>query len=224
MQKHMKKLITGGIVATMIAVPSYTSIKTAQLLKEQREVNRLQKKEQLETLKEYESRESLLLKEYEKQQNEINSLQKKNKKLESKNKDLEGVRRTIISSVGYLPTTEEKQLLERLVECEAGGESLAGKIAVANVVLNRVKSKTFPNTITGVLFQTDQFQPVGSGIIYSKVPSDESKEAVKMAFMGERVIASDMVYFWATWLNSDHAMWNQVKPAVTIGNHHFGSE
>lgn len=50
-----------------------------------------------------------------------------------------------------------------MVYAESGNQSLDGKIAVANVVLNRVKSPIFPNTIEGVLAQKNQFPTYGSG-------------------------------------------------------------
>lgn len=54
-------------------------------------------------------------------------------------------------------------MLAALVECEAGGESYEGKWAVASVVVNRVRSGSFPNTISGVIYQSGQFSPVASG-------------------------------------------------------------
>ena len=89
--------------------------------------------------------------------NKINSLQQQINQLEAENKSLEGVQQTIISNVGYMPNTYERQLLERLVECEAGAESMTGKIAVVNVVLNRIKSDDFPDSITDVIYQKNQW-------------------------------------------------------------------
>lgn len=54
-------------------------------------------------------------------------------------------------------------MLAAIVECEAGGESYEGQLAVASVVVNRVKSGSFPNTISGVIYQSGQFSPVASG-------------------------------------------------------------
>ena len=54
-------------------------------------------------------------------------------------------------------------MLAAIVECEAGGESYEGQWAVASVVVNRVKSGSFPNTISGVIYQSGQFSPVASG-------------------------------------------------------------
>lgn len=54
-------------------------------------------------------------------------------------------------------------MLAALVECEAGGESYEGQLAVASVVVNRVRSGSFPNTVSGVIYQGGQFSPVASG-------------------------------------------------------------
>lgn len=54
-------------------------------------------------------------------------------------------------------------LLAAIIECEAGGESYEGKIAVGAVVLNRVRSSSFPGTVSGVIYQSGQFSPAGSG-------------------------------------------------------------
>lgn len=54
-------------------------------------------------------------------------------------------------------------LMAAIIECEAGGESYTGKVAVGNVVMNRVASPKFPNTVLEVIYQNKQFSPVGSG-------------------------------------------------------------
>lgn len=67
------------------------------------------------------------------------------------------------SGVVYVPTDSDAYLLGAIIQCEAGGESYEGKLAVGSVVLNRVKSSYFPNTISGVIYQSGQFSPVASG-------------------------------------------------------------
>lgn len=129
-----------------------------------------------------------------------------------------------VSNKTTTATASDTALLERLVQCEAGGESLEGKIAVANVVLNRVKSKTFPNTIYDVIYQKGQFQPVGNGAINTAVPSEETKEAVKKALAGEKVVADNVKFFWATWVRPSHSIWQHLTPMQTIGGHHFATD
>lgn len=79
---------------------------------------------------------------------------------------------------------EEREILERIVEAEAGGQDLKGRILVANVILNRVKSERFPDTVKGVVFAHRQFSPVQNGRYYSVTVSNKTKKAVKMALNG----------------------------------------
>ncbi|MBE5853258.1 MAG: cell wall hydrolase [Lachnospiraceae bacterium] len=57
----------------------------------------------------------------------------------------------------------DRYLLANLIYCEAGGEPYAGQLAVGAVVINRVLSSVYPDTVTGVIYQRSQFSPVGSG-------------------------------------------------------------
>lgn len=65
-------------------------------------------------------------------------------------------------------TNNEKNLLARLVHAEAKGEPYAGKVAVADVVLNRVENKQFPDSVESVIYQKNAFQPVQNGSIQKK--------------------------------------------------------
>ena len=60
-------------------------------------------------------------------------------------------------------SADDVTLLAAIIQCEAGGESYAGQLAVGAVVMNRVASSSFPNTISGVIYQKGQFSPVASG-------------------------------------------------------------
>lgn len=82
-------------------------------------------------------------------------------------------------------TEQEKNSLLHLVAAEAGGCDLVGQILVANVVLNRVESSVFPNTVEGVIFQKNQFSPAGNGAIWSSTITDSVREAVERALEGE---------------------------------------
>lgn len=61
------------------------------------------------------------------------------------------------------------RLMASIINCEAGGESYQGKVAVGIVVMNRVKSKAFPNTIRKVIYQKGQFSPVRNGMLCKKL-------------------------------------------------------
>lgn len=86
-------------------------------------------------------------------------------------------------------SSDEIGMLERIVEAEAGGEGLKGKVLVANVVINRVKDKNFPDTVEGVIYQEDdgeyQFSPLKDKRFWKVTVSKETKKAVKMALEGE---------------------------------------
>lgn len=71
---------------------------------------------------------------------------------------------TAVSSASAV-STSDLTLLSAIIFCEAGGESYAGQVAVGAVVLNRVKSSSFPNSISGVVYQSGQFSPVANGAL-----------------------------------------------------------
>jgi len=72
---------------------------------------------------------------------------------------------TVTASTGTAvsASTDDVTLLAALIQCEAGGESYDGQLAVGAVVMNRVKSGSFPNSISGVIYQSGQFAPASSG-------------------------------------------------------------
>lgn len=74
-------------------------------------------------------------------------------------------------------------LLARLIHAEAGAEPYVGKVAVGGVVLNRVQSSKFPQTIAGVIYQPRAFESVSNGII-NRPPSKESIKAARDALSG----------------------------------------
>ena len=69
----------------------------------------------------------------------------------------------IDSGMDVSATDDEMLLLAAIIYCEAGGESYEGQLAVGYVIMNRVRSNQFPNTISGVVYQPNQFSPVKSG-------------------------------------------------------------
>ena len=60
-------------------------------------------------------------------------------------------------------SASDRELLAAIIYCEAGNQSHTGKVAVGNVVMNRVNSAKFPNSISSVVYQRGQFSPAGSG-------------------------------------------------------------
>ena len=103
------------------------------------------------------------------------------------------------TSAEYL-SQKDYDVLLRIVEAEAGGEDIKGKILVANVVLNRVGDECFPDTVEEVVFQHSdkvyQFSPVKDGRYYTVSVSESTKEAVERALEGEDY-SSGALYFAA---------------------------
>ncbi len=82
-------------------------------------------------------------------------------------------------------TEEEYNILLHIAAAEAGGCDIYGRILVVNVILNRVDTKGFPDTIEEVVFQKNQFSPATKGTLWSVNVSDKTKEAVDRALAGE---------------------------------------
>ena len=82
-------------------------------------------------------------------------------------------------------TESDYNVLLRIVQAEAGGCDMKGKILVANVILNRVESNEFPDTITDVVYEKRQFSPVSNGSINRCKVEQETVEAVDRALAGE---------------------------------------
>ncbi|MBD1378979.1 cell wall hydrolase [Metabacillus arenae] len=134
----------------------------------------------------------------------------------NKNSDMliPGEELTIPASI----TAEEKDLLARLVQAEAVGEPYAGKVAVATVVLNRVESNLFPNTIHGVIYDGTQFEPVLNGEI-NKPAGAEAKKAVSeaLAFHGQ---GNNSLFFYNPKKAQNDFLENK-QVTVEIGDHVF---
>ena len=109
-------------------------------------------------------------------------------------------------------------LLSRLVYSEARGETYTGQVAVAAVVLNRVKSSSFPNTISGVIYERGAFDAVSDGQI-NLTPDSTARKAAQDALNGWDPSYGAIYYFNP---NTATSAWIWSRPmTVTIGNHRF---
>lgn len=93
---------------------------------------------------------------------------------------------------------EDRYLLANLIYCEAGAEPDAGKLAVGAVVINRVLSSVYPDTVTGVIYQNKQFSPVGSGrlaLALAENRATASCYAAADAAMAGQTNVGNCVYF-----------------------------
>lgn len=113
---------------------------------------------------------------------------------------------------------EEKKLLAQLVHAEAKGEPFGGKVAVAEVVLNRVEHEQFPDTIKQVIYQENAFEPVANNSI-NKPADKESYKAVQEA-LEVNDNSKELLYFYNPETATDD--WIRSRDVVkTIGNHAF---
>ena len=113
---------------------------------------------------------------------------------------------------------EELLLLSKLVTGEARGESYEGQVAVAAVVINRVKDPRFPNSIKDVIYQKNAFSVVKDGSINLQ-PTESAYSAAQEALYGNDP-TNKAIYFW----NPDIATCKWIKtlnPYMRIGNHVF---
>lgn len=137
-------------------------------------------------------------------------------------------RAEIRSSVGVAAVkkasynADEVYWLARIISAEAGGEPFRGQIAVGNVVLNRVRSRDYPNTIYGVIFDRKygvQFTPVANGTIY-KTPTESAVIAAKICLEGDTL--SDTALFFLNPRIATSNWISRTRPyAFTIGGHDF---
>lgn len=112
--------------------------------------------------------------------------------------------------------------LSRIISAESRGEPFEGQLAVGTVVLNRVASPDFPNTVKGVIFDDrwgGQFEPVRNGTVYD-TPTEECVAAAKLCLEGVRV-AGESLYFLAPHLTQNHWIMDNREYVTTIGNHWF---
>lgn len=121
--------------------------------------------------------------------------------------------------------TREEDLywLSRIIHAEAQGEPYVGKVAVGNVILNRVKSSDFPNSIYGVVFDRQfgytQFSPVLDGSI-NNTPNADSINAARDALNGQRPVG-EALYFLNPRKATNFWIVHNRKLMQTIGDHDF---
>lgn len=110
------------------------------------------------------------------------------------------------------------RLLSQITEAEAKGESYIGKVAVAEVVLNRVNSTEFPDNVYDVVFQENQFEPVRNGSLHNE-PSADSYKAAYEALDGSNYAQGALFFYNAK--TATNRWQDSLKTVVVIGNHTF---
>lgn len=145
---------------------------------------------------------------------------------------VEEVKRLKEKSIGYtedklVMSDEDYNILLRIVEAEAGGEDIKGKILVANVIFNRMKSSDFPSTVTDVVWEnvagSPQFSPTADGRIHTVTVSEETREAVNRAIDGEDYSEGALFFMEEAYADKGNVQWfkKDLKFLFKHGVHDF---
>lgn len=124
---------------------------------------------------------------------------------------------------------KDYSILTRIVEAEATGGDVKSKRLVANVVLNRVKSKSFPDTVEGVVFQKlgshAQFSPISDGRYYTVNVTKETRQAVNQALSGEDHSQGALFFAARKYSSASNMRWfdNNLKRLFSYGGHEYFS-
>ena len=120
-------------------------------------------------------------------------------------------------TTAYDYTEDELKMMAAIIQCEAGTTSYPGMIAVGSVVMNRVESSSFPNTIEGVIYAPYQFEPVSTGsfaLTMAQGPAEICYTAAEEVLNGKRNVPN--YYFKAAWYAEEHGI-----SGVNIGGNVF---
>lgn len=129
-----------------------------------------------------------------------------------------GINSSSSSSGGASSSSSNVNLLARVIYGEARGEPYTGQVAVGAVILNRVKSSSFPNTIAGVVYQNGAFDAVADGQV-NLTPDSTAKKAAQDALNGWDPTYGAIYYFNPSTATNK---WIWSRPmTVTIGKHRF---
>ena len=126
-----------------------------------------------------------------------------------------------------LMSDEDYDTLLRIVEAETGSEDIKGRVLVANVIMNRVKSEDFPNTVTEVVWDNSdgvpQFSPTYDGRINEVAVSDETREAVKQALKGTDYSEGALFFIQKSAAEEHNVKWfeKDLKRLFKYGVHEF---
>lgn len=152
-------------------------------------------------------------------QNLEDKMQRIQKKKAKKKKEMARLKSVPVSA----RTRDSRKILWRIVEAEAGDQNVRGRRLVANVILNRVKSKEFPNTVKKVVFAPRQFSPVRNGSYYRVRVSKKTKRAVDQALKGIDDSQGALYFMWRAGADKGNASWfdRALKKLFTYGCHEF---
>ena len=135
----------------------------------------------------------------------------------------------LVNEDAVLLDAESLDILCRIVEAEAGTEDEEGRMLVANVVLNRMDSRRFPNTVKGVVFQknggTCQFSPIATGSYYRVKVSEKTRKAVDRVLRGEDYSQGALYFVNRYATNAEIMSWFDTRCSFLFshGRHEFFS-
>lgn len=210
-----------NMLAEYQAVSEKVEEKQAALTKQQEELSAMQDTltSQKNNLKQQISSTSGKLSKYNKELEKARAAEQALKDAQNNETTSTGTGNTDDGSANVGATTasvEDVVLFAAILECEAGGSSYDGMLAVATVIMNRVASSRFPNTLKGVIYQSGQFSPTWNGSlerVLSRGPSSTAYSVAKAALAGKRHSKVKNCYFF-------HAAWTG-HYGVNVGGNVF---
>lgn len=135
---------------------------------------------------------------------------------------------TVLSKeMKYMLSDTDYEALLQIVQAEAGNEDEMGKMLVAGVILNRVDSKRFPNTVIQVVFQQEngvyQFSPVSNGTYQRAKVSQETIDAVEKVLMGQDLTEGALYFVSRKYADPEKMRWfdNSLRRLFEHGGHEF---
>lgn len=134
-------------------------------------------------------------------------------------------RRTLKTVVHYRIDLDgvSRRILERIVEAEAGDQDVRGRQMVANVIINRLQSSQFPDTVKEVVFAHRQFSPVSNGSYYRVEVSNLTRQAVKKALLEKDNTKGALYFMYRAGSDAGNVSWfdRDLTKLCEYGCHEF---
>ena len=134
-------------------------------------------------------------------------------------------RRTVKTIVRYRVNLDHgaRRILERIVEAASGDQTIKGRQMVANVILNRMKSEKFPNSVREIVFAGRQFSPVSNGSYYRVKVSARTKKAVEKALKEKDNTNGALYFMYRAGSDSSNVSWfdRELTKICEYGCHEF---
>ncbi|NLB51428.1 MAG: spore cortex-lytic protein [Syntrophomonadaceae bacterium] len=118
------------------------------------------------------------------------------------------------------PRADDVWMISRMVAAESRGEPFTGQVAVASVIVNRVRDPKFPGTVNGVIYQPWAFSPIMDGAFWSVAPTENHLKAARYALNGWDP-SYGSTFFWNPATATSKWVWSR-RIITRIGKHVFG--